>query len=209
MNAMLSTGAILFDTVEAVRADSIEFDDWHGNEHLGALARLLPGAIERRYVSAPRACMASIFELGANAPAAAQALSVERATAPSARAHERFMAYPLSTQHRPQANNWIEARIAYPVFFGVPPQEAGDFNDWYEQEHLDILLGCASWLACRRFQMADAHPKGWTHLALHYLADASALRSPERTASRSTPWRNRLALSPWFKADYRVLHRLA
>jgi hypothetical protein len=119
------------------------------------------------------------------------------------------MAYPLSTQHRPQAYNWVEARIAYPVFFAVPPQEAGEFNDWYEQEHLGILFGCPSWMACRRFQIADAHPKGWTHLALHYLADASALRSPERTAARSTPWRNRLAQSPWFKGDYRVLHRLA
>ena len=209
MSAAPSTGVILFDAVEAARTDSIEFDDWHGNEHMAALGRLLPGAMERRYASAPRACMTSIFELGANAPATALALSAEQAVAPSARDHERFVAYPLSTQHRPNANNWIEAPIAYPVFFAVPPQEAGEFNDWYEQEHLGILFGCASWLACRRFQITDAHPSGWTHLALHYLADASALRSPERTAARSTPWRARLALSPWFKGDYRVLHRLA
>jgi len=209
MNTALSTGAILFDAVEAVRADSIEFDDWHGNEHLAPLARLLPGAMERRYASAPRACMTSIFELGANAPSTALALSIERAGAPSALDHERFVAYPLSTQHRPNANNWIEAPIAYPVFFAVPPQEAGEFNDWYEQEHLGILFGCTSWLACRRFQMASPQPKGWTHLAMHYLADASALRSPERTVARSTPWRDRLALRPWFKGDYRVLHRLA
>ncbi len=209
MSATPSTGTILFDAVEAARTDSIEFDDWHGNDHLGALGRLLPGATERRYASAPRACMTSIFELGVNAPTTEQMLSIERDTAPSAQDRERFLAYPLSTQHRPNANNWIEARIAYPVFFAVPPQEAGEFNDWYEQEHLGILFGCASWLACRRFQITDAHPRGWTHLALHYLADASALRSPERTTARSTPWRARLALSPWFKGDYRVLHRLA
>lgn len=205
MSAAAPAGAILFDSVEAVRANTIEFDDWHGNDHLADLTQQLPGAVQRRYASAPRACMTSIFELGPE-PAALDLAAKPSATA---REHERFMAHPLSTQHGPNAGPWIEAPIAYPVFFAVPAQEAGEFNDWYEQEHLGILFGCSSWLACRRFEIAGTHPKGWTHLALHYLADASALRSPERTAARATPWRERLALRPWFRGDYRVLHRLA
>lgn len=206
MNAPLS-GSILFDSVEAVRADTIAFDDWHGNEHLNEVRRLLPQAMERRYASAPRASMTSIFELGAEPSLPAQVMSAQ--PAPTARSIERFIAHPLSTQHGPDAGNWIEARIAYPVFFAVPQQEVDEFNAWYEEEHLNLLFGCSSWLACRRFWIAQPHPKGWTHLALHYLTDASALRSRERDAARSTPWRDQLAARPWFKGDYRVLHRLA
>jgi hypothetical protein len=207
MSPALAAGAILFDSVQAVQAESITFDDWHGNEHLEPVRRLLPQAAERRYASAPRASMTSIFELGPEPLVPSQVMTA--ASAPTARVLERFIAHPLSTQHGPQAGHWIEARIAYPVFFAVPAQEADEFNAWYEEEHLNMLFGCSSWLACRRFQITSAHPRGWTHLALHYLADASALRSPERDAARSTAWRDRLASRPWFKGDYRVLHRLA
>lgn len=206
MNVREPAGSILFDAVEAVRADTIEFDAWHGNDHLPALRRQLPQALERRYVSASRACMTSIFELGAEA--AAQVAEPPVTPTDLTRRHEQFVAHPLSTHQGPQAGQWLEARIAYPVFFAVPENEAEEFNAWYEQEHLRMLFGCSSWLACRRFRIAE-HPHGWTHLALHYLADASALRSPERTAARSTAWRDRLAERPWFKGDYRVLHRLA
>lgn len=205
MKTAQMTGAIWFDTVEALSADGIAFDDWYGNDHLGGLNQWRPKAEQRRYASAARACMTVIIELGDAQPVQ----TPPDTRSPLARRHEHFLARPLSTQHRPQAGPWIEARIAYPVFFAVPPAEAGEFNDWYEEEHLGILFGCSSWLACRRFEIAGPHPQGWTHLALHYLADASALRSPERTAARSTPWRDRLAARPWFKGDYRVLHRLA
>lgn len=208
MSAHPMTGTILFDAVEAVRANTITFDDWHGNDHLGELTGLLPGVTERRYASAPRASMTSIFELGASAPAGLAAHLALR-TAPSVVDHERFIAEPASTHERAQAGPWIEARIAYPVFFGVPESEREEFNNWYEQEHVRMLLDCASWLACRRFVIVGQHPRGWTHLALHYLADARALRSPERTAARSTPWRVQLSTRPWFQGDYRVLHRLA
>ena len=48
MSAAAPAGAILFDSVEAVRANTIEFDDWHGNDHLADLTQQLPGAALRQ-----------------------------------------------------------------------------------------------------------------------------------------------------------------
>jgi len=204
MSAFTPSGSIVFDSVVAESTNGIEFDDWYNNEHLNDLCRFFPDLVVRRYVSAPRASMTSIFELIDKSVT----LNLESSLGSFIQSHERFIAHPISSSHRPHAENWIEARIAYPVFFAVPDAEVIDFNNWYEQEHLDILFRCESWLACRRFQITNNHPKGWTHLALHYLSDVSALRSPERTLARSTSWRERLALRPWFKGDYRILHKL-
>ena len=105
---------------------------------------------------------------------------------------------------------FADAPILYPVLFAVPPDDkAGekDFDAWYDEEHLGILLKSPHWPMCRRFKIDHPTPNSWTHIALHYLRDLRALESPERDAARATPWRERLAQHAWFKGDYRVLHK--
>ena len=54
---------------------------------------------------------------------------------------------------------------------------------------------------CRRFLIEDGEPQPWTHLALHYIADDSAIDSPERAAALGTKRYERLAEEPWFQGS--------
>ena len=207
----LPAGSILFDFVEAVTTKGIDFDVWHANHHLPVLRAEISGAIEIAYASASRGSLTSVFELP-------QGMQVERALAsavphPTAKRMERFVAVPLGAQRREDACEISElphrTPIFYAVFFGVPTARADEFGRWYEEEHLPLLFGCEQWLGCRRFRLESPHPDGYTHLALHYLADLRALQSPQRDAARKTPWRNRLVAEGWFKGEYRVNYRLA
>ncbi|MBC7437104.1 MAG: hypothetical protein H7332_13685 [Bdellovibrionales bacterium] len=207
----LPEGRVLFDGVHAKRGGGIVFDSWHGNVHMPALRAALRSGKEARYVSAVRGSMISIFELAPSDDAqAALRLSVEPPE--TVDWLERFIAVPSTVHRRPDANETGQpgrAPIAYPVFFAVPPEGEYEFDHWYDDEHMPILLGCKAWLGCRRFRLPGTHPQGWTHMALHDLADVSAIASPEREAARATAWRERLSANGWFKGDYRVLYKLA
>lgn len=203
----MKEGLILFDAVQAASCAGIAFDAWHGNHHLQALRAALPGAPHERYASAARACMVTVCELLAQDDAAT-AMSAHGPKNELAMRVERFLAEPIGTQARPDAGELRRAPVAYPVFFGVPPARQDEFNRWYDEEHLPILLGCPAWLGCRRFRLVTPHSQGYTHMALHYLADTSPLESPERDRARRTPWRDRLAAEHWFRGDYQVFYRL-
>lgn len=98
----------------------------------------------------------------------------------------------------------FDAPILYSVFFSVPDKSEAEFNAWYEDEHVPMLLKCDDWLMCRRFLIEDGEPQPWTHLALHYLNDMSAFDSPEREAARATEQFTKLSEEQWFQASTTV-----
>lgn len=102
----------------------------------------------------------------------------------------------------------LDADSLFAVFFSVPDERAGEFNSWYDEEHSPMLLKCKDWLMVRRFEIYDGEPQPWTHLALHYLRDGSALESPELEAARNTEWRARLATESWFKGSFQYYERV-
>ena len=99
------------------------------------------------------------------------------------------------------AGDWL-----FRVGFWLPREHRAEFLDWYEHEHLPMLLACDAWDGCRFVEMRD--PGGCRFAALHQLSDASALASPERARSRATPWFLRLKRFEWFDAPFtRTLYR--
>jgi hypothetical protein len=78
---------------------------------------------------------------------------------------------------------------------------------WYEHDHVPFLLECEDWLMVRCFHITSGEPKSWTHLALHYLADARALQSAQRERARSSPRHARLAQERWFQGHDSVFER--
>jgi len=202
-------GSILFDAACCATGDGIAFDVWYGQHHLPALRARLSNAQATVYASATYRNLTAIFELPSGLRVE-QALAAAAEPNPVADRWEQFVAAPLTRSKRPDAEDWARlarAPIAYPVFFGVPPSREEEFNRWYDEEHIAILLGCEQWLACRRFRLLTPHPDGYTHLALHYLADLRALQSPQRDRARRTPWRDSLATESWFRGEYRVCYR--
>jgi hypothetical protein len=102
----------------------------------------------------------------------------------------------------------LDAPILFTVFFSVPDERAKEFNDWYTEEHVPLLLKNRHWLACLRYVITDGNPEPWTHLAVHYVGDASAFNAPERAAARDTPWRRKLAAEPWFQGRTLTYRRI-
>ena len=202
---------ILFDTAVAGVAHGVNFDVWYAARHLSALRREFDPQAYRVYASASCSSLTAILELDGAANDQSMVETPGELGAGIVRT-EQFIAQAIGWQARPEASDIdVTARnapIAYPVFFAVPDSREAEFNRWYDEEHLGILLGCPDWLACRRFRIITPHPAGFTHLALHYLGGIAALTSPERDAARATPWRDRLAVERWFRGEYRVLHRI-
>jgi hypothetical protein len=84
------------------------------------------------------------------------------------------------------------------VAFDVPEQRAAEVAEWYDQEHIRLLMRADGWLRARRFGVLDHHGKRWTSLAFHELRDVSVLDSAERKFARSTAWRAELEKEAWF-----------
>ena len=121
----------------------------------------------------------------------------------------RYLGNEISDQQRDDAGeDSLDAPYIYAVYFSVPDERVEDFNRWYEEEHIPMLLKCKDWLRVRRFDIYEGEPQPWTHLALHYLNDMAALDSPEREAARNTDRYKKLAEEPWFQAGYQLFESL-
>ena len=121
----------------------------------------------------------------------------------------RYLARETSIRDRApaEATGSLDAPVLYAVAFNIPDEAQAEFDAWYETEHIPLLMESADWLMVRRLRITDGAPETYTHQALHYLAGAWALQSPERERARETPWRDRLAKHEWFKASYTVFNR--
>lgn len=85
------------------------------------------------------------------------------------------------------------------VAFDVPAEDQPEFEGWYEEEHVPLLMKVPGWLRVRRFLVRPGFDgPSWTHLALHEIASPAVLDAPEREAARNTPRRDALAARPWF-----------
>jgi hypothetical protein len=120
----------------------------------------------------------------------------------------RYLAGETSVKSQGTPDSALDAQVLYAVSFNVPAEAAAEFDSWYETEHIPLLMECPDWLMVRRMRVADGVPETYTHMALHYLADAKALQSPEREKARKTAWRDKLAKNDWFKASYTVFDRV-
>ncbi len=100
------------------------------------------------------------------------------------------------------------AGVLSAVAFAVPEEDERDFEAWYAEEHVPLLMEADGWLRVRRYRVLPAHDgPPWTHLALHELRDADVMNAPERERARTTAWRDRLAARPWFGDSGRWLYR--
>ncbi len=65
-----------------------------------------------------------------------------------------------------------------------------EFNAWYNTEHLPELLSLPGFLDAARYVAIRGGPK---YLAVYELASVEAVRSPEFTGRKRTPWENRMS----------------
>ena len=96
------------------------------------------------------------------------------------------------------------APVLFVVAFAAPDDDLDELDAWYRDEHVPALLECDEWLGVRLVDVADSNT-GWSRVALHRLADVSALSSPERQAAADTPGRHRLVEHQWFGQSTRFV----
>ena len=212
--------AILFSEMTPQSAWEPEFNDWYDHEHIPLRMGVEGFVSAQRYKSLRDGSYLAVYEMQALGVLKSEAYGrvknqpsdVTRRMLKDVSGFTRYLCEEIGEQRSPHAGASAESAAIngaclYPVFFQVPVDRAQAFNDWYEQDHVPLLLESPDWLSCRRFRIRDGEPGAWTHLALHYLRDPRALDSPERERARATPWRARLAAEPWFKAHYLLFER--
>ncbi len=94
------------------------------------------------------------------------------------------------------------------VAFTVPREDEVEFDHWYADEHVPRLMLARDWLRVRRYVLRTGDPEPYTHIALHELATAEVMDSPERAHARKGPARDALATKPWFNNSGRWLYRV-
>jgi hypothetical protein len=212
------SAGLLFSQMEPPAGAEAEFHDWYNNQHIPERMRI-PGFAEAiRYEQLGDAetarYLACYFLDDVAALSTPEYLKLKsdpgERTARMLREVRRFTRY-ICDQTSDTGAADEPTGILYVVAFSVPESDRADFDGWYDEEHVPLLMKVPGWLRVRRYVArpgSDGPP--WTHFALHELRDLNALDAPERAAARDTPRRDALASRDWFKSgrwNYTPIHR--
>jgi hypothetical protein len=166
-----------FDAITTKPGTGFPFDVWYLNHYLPAMCAAGSWLGVRRYGSPSLGTHLAVFE----ASTGAAEINPVEARHDGVAGIERYFATQIGEQIAPAAGAAIlEADFLYPVIFSVPAEREAEFDRWYDEEHLGILLECPYWPMCRRFKVIDPAPGSPTHIALHYLTICA--RSNPRSA---------------------------
>ncbi|HTP95224.1 MAG TPA: hypothetical protein VMK05_05205 [Burkholderiales bacterium] len=180
--------------VEAEHED--EFNDWYNLEHLAQIAGL-PGVVcGRRYAAedAPIKYLAwyDTVDDKVETGAAFQG-AIAHPTPWSQRMRKLFgdrrERFNFRLAHAVGDAPARDAPWLYLVHTDIPDDLAGEYNDWYDREHLPRLITVPGVLRARRYVAASGGPK---YLTAYELADENAFESPEGLKARKTPWTEKM-----------------
>lgn len=199
--------AVLLAVLRPNANDVDDFFTWYEAEHVtGRLA--MPGFLDaQRYVSEDDRDMGLlIYELdGLHVLATDEYRALQARTAETTQTRmgglDRFVRV-TGTVIQEHGDVDAAASLLFVVAFSAPESDLGELDGWYREEHAPMLLKAAAWRGVRLVDVAESNTP-WTRVAIHRLADASALESPERRAAGETPRRHKLAARPWFNASTR------
>lgn len=205
---------LLFSEMTPEASWTDKFNRWYDEEHI-PLRMAVPGFCSaQRYQAKDSGAYLAVYEMestGALASPAYQDVKGKPSETTkwmlgNVKGFTRYTCSQMSQVDKGQASD-LDTPVLYAVWFTVPPERLQDFDDWYNQDHVPLIMQCEDWRMVRRFEVVSGEPNAYNRLALHYLRDVAALDSPQRALARSTPWRARLAAEPWFRGEYAVFER--
>ncbi|RDX52185.1 hypothetical protein K466DRAFT_566918 [Polyporus arcularius HHB13444] len=105
-----------------------------------------------------------------------------------------------------------------PVLVHVPPEFEQDFNNWYNEEHIELLLKAPQWVRTTRYVYKEGGASGIDeslkpkkvpkYLALHEWTDPSFMEAEEFKKAVATPWIKQVTqYSTAFDRQFFKLHR--
>ncbi|HET7160784.1 MAG TPA: DUF4286 family protein [Burkholderiales bacterium] len=198
---------------DATNVQEDEFNDWYDLEHIPERRRV-PGflTIERWIgVENPRVSIATydlrspdVLKSDAYRAIAGENLSVwsKRVTAKAQRLC-RFEAEQLPPGSQSAASG-ASGLMMYAM--NVAPEAEGEFNAWYDEEHIPRLSAVPGCLIARRFRIFNAASEGQQrYLAMYHLASPEVCSSAAWKEAADTPWTGRMR--PHFRDRLRVVLR--
>jgi hypothetical protein len=205
---------VLFSEMSPPRELENEFNTWYDREHI-PLRMTVPGFVsaqrylaeddQRNYLAVYEMSESSNLKSPEYLKIKNEPSDLTKKMLGSVSGFTRYIGNLLGEDWQTDMHQKLdEMHYIYAVFFTVPDDEKNEFDAWYSQDHVPILLECSDWIGTRRFEVIDGDPQKYNRMALHYLKTISALDSPARAKARTTPWRDRLAVKPWFKGHYLV-----
>jgi hypothetical protein len=208
---------ILFSEMNPPLELEAEFNRWYDEYHI-PLRMAAPGFVSaQRYCDKTTSNYLAVYEM--TSPDAlstpeylrikSEPSDVTRQMLGAVSGFTRYLGTELGRHSKDHAGTaFVDAAVLYPVFFEVPAERLPEFDAWYKDEHIPLLMQDERWIGARRFDIFDGTPNRFNRLTLHYLSQRSALDSGARKQARATPWRARLAEEAWFKAHYLLFDRL-
>lgn len=209
---------LLFSQMEPPGDLEAEFHDWYENEHI-PVRMSIPGfaeAVRYEAVSATPRFLACYYLDDLTALESPEYRHLKREpgcrTARILAAVHGFTRYTCSmtsdTAAAGAATSAASDSMLFVVAFSVPQEDLNEFDAWYEEEHIPLLMRADGWLRIRRYRVLPGHegPR-WTHVALHELRDGAVLDPPEGAVAGTTPRRERLSRAGWFGRSSRLLYR--
>ncbi|AUI53815.1 hypothetical protein [Arthrobacter crystallopoietes] len=103
------------------------------------------------------------------------------------------------------AAGWPLDKWLFTVISTIPADDQEEFEEWFDTEHIPLLLSIPGWRISRRYQVM-ASSDGSTHLTLHLLDGPHVLHAPERAAAANTGWASSLANRSWFALNRRTVY---
>ena len=119
----------------------------------------------------------------------------------------------LYEQIYPEKEQYIAPNtgVVFTVGHDVPPDKEGEFNAWYNTEHLPAMKRVPGFLTWRRFKAAEvqlpgragARMSGPKYCALYDLESKEILRSEAFMREKDSPWSS--WMRSWFTRRFRIL----
>lgn len=200
--------AVLFSEMTPPDGKEGAFNDWYDGHHTPSHVQGVPGFVSAmRYQSAEGPHYLAVYELDGPDTLDHEEYKKRKLTPDSptydmlksVSGFTRYIGVEAFAQSRDDVKDVpLDSPVLLCVFFAVPMEQRGNFESWYDTEHIPMLLECPDWLMARRFDIVAWDPEPYTHMILHYLNDESALDSEALKQSRETEWRQKLAAQPWF-----------
>lgn len=94
------------------------------------------------------------------------------------------------------------ATHVYVLKYPVPLDYLYEFDAWFQDEHMPMLLEEPTWYGCRLYRAIGAST--YTFAAVHDV-EPQALTSDARNRSIDTPWWHRLKQHEWFDKGFQRL----
>ena len=173
-------------------SDEQELNDWYDREHLAQVIAL-PGFVRARRYSVDDAPLKYLAWYETTDASVEPGPDFQRLlSAPTAWSQRMRGVYGENRERMNFTLMRDVGRVAetdtpwlYIVHTDIPDDIVGEYNDWYDREHLPRLVTVPGVIRARRYNAVSGNPR---HLTAYELTDRNAFESPEGLQARKTPW---------------------